>query len=75
MEPKIAKLLRSWNGNIVKVDRRAGLSTECEGEIRTLGPIHLHTPSPATCLDCGKVFLEGSGSSVRVRISDEDQWL
>jgi hypothetical protein len=42
VQPKVANILWSGNRNVVKEDRRAGLTTECEGEVGTLGPIHLN---------------------------------
>ena len=50
------------NGNTVEEDERAELTSEYEGEMGTLGPVHLHMPSPASALDCGKVVLEGLGT-------------
>ena len=42
-----------WFGdrNIIKEDRRAGLTTECAGEVGTIGPIHLKSISLAPTLD------------------------
>ena len=51
VEPKLAILLGSWNGNVVIEDGRSVLTTECEGEMGTLGAFHSHTPSPAPGLD------------------------
>ena len=72
MEPKIANLPRSRNGNIAKVDRRARLTTECEGDVSTLGSIYLDTPSPEPALDTGEVGLKGAGNGVRIRVTGED---
>ena len=66
-----------WGGdrNIIEEDRRAELTTECEGEVGTLGPIHLNSPSLAPALDVGKVVLEGLGRGVRVRITSKDTFV
>ena len=50
---KIVRLLRSWNGNIVEEDGRAVLTTECEGEMGTLGPFTL------TCRRLHQIFDPG----------------
>ena len=47
VEPKIANMLGSGDGNVIEENRRAGLTTECEGDVGALGSIHLDTPSPA----------------------------
>jgi hypothetical protein len=46
--------------------------TECEGEVGTLGPIHLNSLTPAPALNGGKVILKGLGSGVWVRVTSED---
>jgi hypothetical protein len=52
--------------------KREGLTAECEGELGTLGAIHLNSPMPAPALNGGKVVLERLGSGVWVRVSSED---
>ena len=64
VKPKVANLRWSWDRSIVEQDRRAGLTTEREGEMGTFGPVHLHTPSPAPGLDVGKMSLECLGCVV-----------
>ena len=44
-ESSIANLLGDGNGGAVKEDDWARLTTEGEGEVGTLGAIHLDTPS------------------------------
>ena len=72
MEPEIANLLKSQNGNIVKKDVKGGLMMACKGEWGQAFPSHFCTPSPALCLDYRKVILEDMESGVRVRITRED---
>ena len=65
-------MLWGGNRNIIEEDRRAGLTTECEGEVGTFGHIHLNSPLLAPALDVGKVVLEGLGSGVGVRVTSKD---
>ena len=58
MEPKVANMNRSGDGNGVEENRRSGLTTEYEGDVGTLGSIHLDKPSLATTLDTGQVVLK-----------------
>ena len=41
--PMVTNMLWDGDRNIVEGDRRAGLVTECEGEVGTLGPIRLNS--------------------------------
>jgi hypothetical protein len=72
VQPKVANIVWSGDRNVVKEDRRAGLTTECGGEVGTLGPIHLNSPMPAPALNGGKVVLKGLGNGVWVRVTSED---
>ena len=57
--------------------RWAGLMTECEGEVGTLGLIHRNSLSLAPALDVRKVVLEGwelvlgSGLLARIQVLSE----
>ena len=70
----------SWLGNfwktkdweIIKEYGRAGLTTEGEGEVSTLGSIHLDTPSLVPVLDTGEMLLDGRISDIRVEVTSED---
>ena len=56
---------------IIVEDRRAGLTTECEGEVGTLGPIHFNVPSLEPALDTRKVPPgQGLGSGVGARVTN-----
>ena len=61
--------------NIIEEDRRAGPTTECEGEVGTFGSIHLISPSLAPALDVGKMVLEGLESGVGVRVTRKDRYI
>jgi hypothetical protein len=74
VQPKVANIVWSGDRNVVKEDRRASLTTECEGDEGTLGPIHLNSPTPAPALIGGKVTLKGLGSGVWVRVISEDKY-
>ena len=53
VQPKVANLLGSGNGDVVQEDGWTRLTTECGGEVGTLSAIHLVSPSPAPFLDQG----------------------
>ena len=38
-------MVRRRGGNCIEGEMRAGLVTECKGELDAFGPIRLHTPS------------------------------
>ena len=59
MKLKAQNMLRSGDWSIVEKNRRAGLRMVCEGDIGTLGSIHLDVPSLAPALDTGEVILNG----------------
>jgi hypothetical protein len=65
-------MLRRGNGNVIKEERRTGPTTECEGDVGTLGSIHLDTPSPTPTLDTREVVLKDLRSGVRIRVPGED---
>ena len=44
---------------------------ECEGEVGSLGPIHLSSPTLSPALDVGKVVLEGLGNGDGVRVTSK----
>jgi hypothetical protein len=72
VQPKVANILWSGDRNVIKEDRRADLTTECKGEVGTLGPIHINSPTLAPPLNGGKVVLKDLGSGFWVRVTSED---
>jgi hypothetical protein len=58
VEPKVTNMLRRGNGNVIEEDRRAGPTTEREGNVGTLSSVHLDAPSPAPALHTGEVVLK-----------------
>jgi hypothetical protein len=66
VEPKVANMLRSRNGNIIEEDRRAVPTTELEGDVGTLG-----MPLTAPALDTGEVVLKDLKSGVRFEVTGE----
>ena len=69
VKPKVANVLRSGHGNIIEKEGRTKPTTECKGEVGTLGSVHLYSSPPG--LDAGPVFLKAV-KSVGVRITSKD---
>jgi hypothetical protein len=65
-------MFRRGNRNCIEGERRAGLATECKGEVSTLDPIHLYTPSPAPVFYFMEVILEVIGGCDGIYIRGKD---
>ena len=59
------------DGDIVIEYRRVGLTTEGEGEVSSLGSIHLDSPSLVLVLNSGEMILKRLRSCIRVEDTSE----
>jgi hypothetical protein len=65
-------MFRREDKNCIKGERRAGPTMERKGEVSTLGPIHLDTPSTAPAFYFTEMILEVIGGCGGINIRGKE---